>query len=140
MGLWETLGPVGYRLRSVGGAALLALAAVVIFLLGMTATSLFPGSGAVYQGPGEHPVRVVVADCQRVGPISHRGLGYWWECDALATAADGTSREARIGRSVVSPKIEAGRSSYKRVAVTKIPLPTARMAGPPVGGSRELCC
>lgn len=109
MRLWLTLGPAIYRLRSVGLAALLALAGVVVVLGVMTAINHFPGSGSVYQGPGDHPVRVVVGDCQRTGPVSRRGFGYWWECDAVVTAADGAVREARIGRSVVTPE-DRGRS------------------------------
>ncbi|MFG1652340.1 DUF6346 domain-containing protein [Micromonospora sp. NPDC049275] len=104
MRLWESLGPAGYRLRCVGVAALLALAGIVSFLTGMTVASLFPGTGAVFHGPGEHPVIVVVDGCQRVGPISSRGFGYWWECDATVTAMDGAARKARIESSVVTPE------------------------------------
>lgn len=109
MRLWQRLGPAKYRLRSAALAALLALAGVTVLLGGMTALSLFPGSGAVVQGPGEHPVRVVVGDCQRVGPISRRGFGYWWECDAVVNAANGAVRKARIGPAVVTPE-DRGRS------------------------------
>lgn len=109
MRLWQALGPAKYRLRSAGLAALLALAGVTVFLGSMTVASLFPGSGAVVQGPGEHQVRVVVGDCQRVGPISRRGFGYWWECDAVVIATNGAVRKARIGPSVVTPK-DRGRS------------------------------
>ena len=74
MRLWQTLGPTGYRLLCVGLAALLAAEGVTVFLAGMTAVSLFPGTGAVYQGPGENVVQVVSGECNGLGTISRRGL------------------------------------------------------------------
>ncbi|MEU8262027.1 DUF6346 domain-containing protein [Micromonospora sp. NPDC048999] len=102
MRLWQALGPAGYRLRSVGLAALLAVIGVVVFLGSMTVASLLPGSRAGALGPGEQQVRAVVGDCQRVGPISRRGFGYWWECEASVITADGDVRNAWIGPSVVT--------------------------------------
>ncbi|MET7966258.1 DUF6346 domain-containing protein [Micromonospora sp. NPDC005305] len=109
MRLWQSLGPAKYRLRSACLAVLLALASVVVFLGSMTLASLF---GGVHYG---HPARVVVDDCQRVGPISRRGFGYWWECDAVVTAPDGTVRKARIHASDVAPE-DRGQSVELREA------------------------
>ncbi|MEU5905477.1 DUF6346 domain-containing protein [Micromonospora sp. NPDC047467] len=103
MRLWQSLGPGRYRLRSACLAVLLALASVVVFLGSMTIASLF---GGVHYG---HPARVVVGDCQQVGPISRRGFGYWWECDAVVTAPDGMVWTARIHASDVVPE-DRGRS------------------------------
>lgn len=103
MRLWQSLGPAKYRLRSACLAVLVAVASMVVFLGSMTLASLF---GGLHYG---HPARVVVDDCQQVGPISQRGFGYWWECDALATAPDGTVRKARIYGSDVTPE-DRGRS------------------------------
>ncbi|MEU8391217.1 DUF6346 domain-containing protein [Micromonospora sp. NPDC048843] len=111
--LWQTLGPTGYRLRSVGVAALLALGGLVVFLGIMTVISHFPGTGAVYKGPGERSVRVVVGTCQQLGPISKQGFGYWWECDAAVTGAGGAVRKTRIERSIVTPE-DQGRSLVLR--------------------------
>ncbi|MEU8420707.1 DUF6346 domain-containing protein [Micromonospora sp. NPDC048835] len=104
MRLWQTLGPARYRLRSAGLAVLVAFAGVVIFLGIVTLVSFFPGSGTVYQGPGERPVSVVVGECEQIGPISKNGFGYWWECNAIVTAADGAARQARLERSIVTPE------------------------------------
>ncbi|WP_433320319.1 DUF6346 domain-containing protein [Micromonospora chersina] len=112
MRLWESLGPAKYRLRSACVAVLLAPAGVAVFLGSMTLATLFAG---VDYG---HQARVVVHDCQQVGPIGQHGFGYWWECNAVVTAPDGTVRKARINPPDVAPE-DRGRTIELREACRK---------------------
>ncbi|SCE98804.1 hypothetical protein GA0070612_2754 [Micromonospora chokoriensis] len=98
MRLWQSLGPTTYRLRSACLAALLALASVLVFLGAMTVVNQF---GGVHYG---QPARVVAGACQQIGPISRRGFGYWWECDAAVIASDGTARKVRVHSSGIVPE------------------------------------
>lgn len=44
-----------------------------------------------------------VTGCQRVGPVTVNGFGYWWECAVVITLSDGRTVSSTVGPSVVKP-------------------------------------
>ena len=81
---------------------MLALAYVSTFVVA-TLLSFYPGTGSVgARGPDERPVRATVESCERAGPLSSMGLGYWWVCRIRVATADRGDIEAVVDRSIVS--------------------------------------
>jgi len=101
---WQRYGPVRYRIRKVGVAVFNLAGAYLCLLLATTLVSFYQGVGAIgAQGPTERPVRATVQECHRVGPLSYRGLGYWWVCD-IAVQADGRpGTQGVLTRSIATP-------------------------------------
>ncbi len=80
----------------------LALAYVSTFVVA-TLLSFYPGTGSIgAQGPDERPVRASVEHCERAGPLSTMGLGYWWVCRIRVESTDRGDVEALVDRSIVS--------------------------------------
>lgn len=50
--------------------------------------------------------RAYVQGCQRFGPVSRYGFGYWWQCQVDVSLDDGRIQYARVGRSIVTPADE----------------------------------
>ncbi len=70
------LGALRGRLHQLTAAALLVIAWTFVGLMFDTAESVYKGTGAL-RTTQEHPVQAEVVNCQRVGPVSANGLGYW---------------------------------------------------------------
>lgn len=101
---WQRYGPVRYRIRKLGVAALNLAGAYLCLIVATTLVSLYQGVGAIgAQGPPATPVRATVQDCHRVGPLSDHGLGYWWICD-IAVQTDGRAdTQGVVTRSIATP-------------------------------------
>lgn len=112
---------------------------------GQHADRLLSGTGSVgSRGPSEHPVRVMVESCDRVGPLHDRRLGMWWTCRvqlpdggragvdrSILTGDDvGRTVEPRQACSTRRPAVHAGRGDRRRVADLR-----RRGAPPRVGGA-----
>ncbi|WP_405111430.1 DUF6346 domain-containing protein [Micromonospora sp. NBC_01405] len=86
------------------GTAVALIAAIVLSALVFdTLASFYPGTGAVKSTPAEQPAEAVVGECQRVGPVSGDGLGYWWHCAVTVRTRDGRQVETVVEHSVVTP-------------------------------------
>ncbi|GAA2914006.1 hypothetical protein Acy02nite_91020 [Actinoplanes cyaneus] len=107
---WQRRSPVGWRLVKLTQAiGMVALAYVSTFVLA-TLSTFYPGTGSIgARGPDERPVRASVESCQRAGPLSTMGLGYWWVCHVRVATADRGDVEAVVDRSIVS-KEDVGRT------------------------------
>ncbi|MFI5490850.1 DUF6346 domain-containing protein [Micromonospora echinaurantiaca] len=96
-------GPIWGRLRELlTGVAVLA-AMMVINLLLTTLVAFYPGTGVVKSSPREQPATATVRQCQRAGPVSTNGFGYWWECNVTVRMTDGRTVETTVNHSVVTP-------------------------------------
>ncbi|MCM0675120.1 DUF6346 domain-containing protein [Micromonospora phytophila] len=100
---YERRGPFWGRLTQFGVAVALIAGIVVSTLALGTLASFYPGTGAVKPTPAEQPAEADVGDCQRVGPVSGDGLGYWWHCAVTVRTRDGREVETVVGQSVVTP-------------------------------------
>ena len=72
---------------------------VAVSLTFSTVESWYPGTGSSTRGPTEQTVAVTVRFCERVGPVSHHGFGYWWECTIVAPGHGSTV----VDRSILGP-------------------------------------
>jgi hypothetical protein len=85
-------------------AAVAAAALGVAVLIGTTTLhSLYPGTGSGWWGPPERPAVAEVKTCQRLGPLSIDGIGYWWKCEVTVRVNDGRVVTAVVDRSIVTP-------------------------------------
>ncbi|WP_405095281.1 DUF6346 domain-containing protein [Micromonospora sp. NBC_01412] len=100
---YERRGPLLGRLTLFAQAVGLLAGVIVSFLVFATLASLYPGTGVVKSTPREQPAEATVGDCQRVGPVSGDGLGYWWRCAVTVRTPDGRQVETVVGHSVVTP-------------------------------------
>ena len=87
-------------LLAAGAAAALGLA---VLLVTTTLHSLYPGTGSGWFGPPERAAIAEVKTCQRLGPVSIDGLGYWWQCQVTVRVADGRVVTAVVDHSIVTP-------------------------------------
>jgi hypothetical protein len=102
-------GPVKDRLKMLAAAVVVAAVAVFLLLLLFTTVfSLYKGTRTGYLSPQERPAVAQVGACQRLGPVSADGFGYWWKCRVTARVADGRTVETVVDRSTVTPA-DAGR-------------------------------
>ncbi|HEX7996095.1 MAG TPA: DUF6346 domain-containing protein, partial [Streptosporangiaceae bacterium] len=96
-------GPVKDRLEMLLGAVIAAGAGVLLLLLFATAFNLYNGTRSGYFGPVERPAVARVASCERAGPVSPDGFGYWWRCHARVQVADGRMINTVVDRSTLTP-------------------------------------
>ncbi|GAA2906569.1 hypothetical protein Acy02nite_75020 [Actinoplanes cyaneus] len=113
---WQRRGSVGWRLvklaQGFGGLVL----AYATMLVGTTLLSFYSGTYSIgATGPAERSIRATVQSCERVGPVSDMGLGYWWVCHIRVATTDRGDVEAVVDRSIVS-KEDVGRSVDLREA------------------------
>ncbi|WP_223874900.1 DUF6346 domain-containing protein [Salinispora vitiensis] len=84
--------------------AIALLAAIpVLYLISETLASFYPGTGVIKSFPTERPAVATVQYCERVGPVSSNGLGYWWHCDVAVQTQDGRQVVTTVRRSIVTP-------------------------------------
>ncbi|BCJ59920.1 hypothetical protein Jiend_33420 [Micromonospora endophytica] len=107
---YERRGPIMGRLTQLATAVALIAAVVISTLVFDTVASFYPGTGAVRSTPAEQSAEAAVRDCQRVGPVSGEGLGYWWRCAVTVRTRDGREVKTVVGHSVVTPADRGSRS------------------------------
>jgi hypothetical protein len=90
------------RLSDLGSAAVLLLIMVALYLLTASVIHLYRGNQDVRGRPVTGGTATVGA-CQRSGPVSRYGLGYWWTCEATVQLEDGRTVATRLTNSVVTP-------------------------------------
>ncbi|WP_223874526.1 DUF6346 domain-containing protein [Salinispora fenicalii] len=100
---YERRGPFWGRVARFAMAIALLVAIPVLYLISETLVSFYPGTGVVKSSPPERPAVATVQDCQRVGPVSSNGLGYWWHCDVTVQTQDGRQVVTTVYNSVVTP-------------------------------------
>ncbi|MER7416132.1 DUF6346 domain-containing protein [Micromonospora peucetia] len=100
---YERRGPFWGRVSEFAVALGLIAGIFISSLLIDTLISFYPGTGVVKSTPAERPVEAVVGDCQRAGPVSVDGLGYWWHCAVTVRTPDGRQVDTVVGHSVVTP-------------------------------------
>ncbi|MFC8619749.1 DUF6346 domain-containing protein [Micromonospora purpureochromogenes] len=61
----------------------------------------------------EQPATATVRQCERAGPVSGNGFGYWWECDVAVRMRDGRTVETAVGHSVVTPDDQGRRVDFR---------------------------
>jgi len=79
--------------------------AVVTFLLTgalITVASLNKGVYPAQDGNYDHGTAAVLS-CDRTGPVSQYGFGYWWTCRVEVSLSEGRLATTTVGRSIVSP-------------------------------------
>lgn len=124
-------GPVKFRVESFLAALVVAVAGLAVLLGLTTLQSLYKGTGAGYLGPAERVATAQVGSCQRLGPVSVDGFGYWWKCQVRVRVSDGRVVETVVDRSIVNPS-EVGRTVDFREAC-KNGATTGCSYGRPVG-------
>ncbi|AVT37127.1 DUF6346 domain-containing protein [Plantactinospora sp. BB1] len=86
------------------------LAAIVVYVVGLVVCGMLLGVRNLYAGepPRVSGERVTgtaqVGACDRVGPVSTAGLGYWWDCEVTVTLSDGRTVSSVVGPSIVTPE------------------------------------
>lgn len=100
---YERRGPFWGRVARFATAIAILAAVPVLHLIFETLVSFYPGTGVVKSSPPERPAVATVQDCQRVGPVSSNGLGYWWHCDVTVHTQDGRQVVTTVYNSVVTP-------------------------------------
>ncbi|MGW4467692.1 DUF6346 domain-containing protein [Micromonospora sp. NPDC004704] len=66
-----------------------------------TVTSFYPGTGSTKGRSAEKSAIADVRECERSGPLSKYGYGYWYECRISVSVAGGEAVDAIVGRSIV---------------------------------------
>lgn len=107
--------------RQAVGTLILAPLALVLLLSSLTVGSYTQPGDAFTDVRRSGTARAL--DCQRLGPVSRHGFGYWYDCRANVTWSDGTRSRVTTRASVLSPA-DLGRE----VAVKQFP-PTRNSAG-----------
>ena len=79
---------------------LLAAVAVLTIPVFDTLDSFYPGEPAIIDD--SQPVRATVDRCDRAGPLSDHGFGYWWVCDVRVEGSRHGITEAVLDRSIVT--------------------------------------
>jgi hypothetical protein len=106
-------GPIWGRLSQLLTAIAVLAAMIVAHLLLTTVAGFYPGTGVVKSSPREQPAVATVRNCERVGPVSANGFGYWWECDVTVQMRDGRTVETAVGHSVVTPDDRGRRVEFR---------------------------
>jgi uncharacterized protein DUF6346 len=108
-------GPVKDRVKMLLAAVVAAGTGFVLVLVFATVFNLYKGTRSGYLGPEEHPAVARVGACERLGPVSRDGIGYWWQCHAAVRVADGRVVNTVVDRSILTPA-DAGRAVEFREA------------------------
>jgi hypothetical protein len=108
-------GPVKDRMKMLLAAVVAAGIGFVLLLVFATVFNLYKGTRSGYLGPEEHPAVARVGACERLGPVSRDGIGYWWQCHATVRVADGRVINTVVDRSILTPA-DAGRAVEFREA------------------------
>jgi hypothetical protein len=99
----KEIGPFKDRLQMLLGAVIAAGVGVVVLLAFATASNLYKGTDSGYFGPEERPAVARVGACERLGPVSKDGFGYWWQCHATVRVAGGRVIATVVDRSILTP-------------------------------------
>lgn len=91
------------RKRSLRNAIATLLAGSAAWLILATVQSLYKGTGVAKATPPEKPAAVEATSCQRDGPITWSGFGYWWTCRATARVSDGREVKIVVTHSILAP-------------------------------------
>ncbi|WP_200215213.1 DUF6346 domain-containing protein [Micromonospora coerulea] len=100
---YERRGPFWGRLTQFLTALALLSGVVLSTGLASTVTSFYSGTGVIKSSPKEQSAVAMVKKCQRVGPVSVYGFGYWWRCGVTVRMSDGRTVSTTVGHSVVTP-------------------------------------
>ncbi|MGC5019704.1 DUF6346 domain-containing protein [Micromonospora sp. DT47] len=100
---YERRGPFWGRLSQLLVAVTLLAGVVLSSLLLDTVASFYSGTGVTKSSPREQSAEATVEECQRLGPVSTYGFGYWWRCDVTVRMGDGRTVRTTVGHSVVTP-------------------------------------
>lgn len=73
-------------------------------LLVLMYTIMFVSGALASDGVVTQRGTAVATSCERVGPISLSGLGWYWRCDAEVTWADGSKEETFFKNSELTPR------------------------------------
>ena len=87
----------------VGLGITIALIAAVVAGGLLTLESLYRGERSMSSGVKTAGV-ARVNTCEHVGPLTRYGFGFWWECDATVSLADGRRIDVALGGSIVTPR------------------------------------
>jgi hypothetical protein len=82
---YEQLGPVWWRLFTLGKAVAVVVVWIILSLLFATAGSLHRGTGVNSVSDPERPAVARVDSCTRVGPVSADGFGFYDGCRVTVT-------------------------------------------------------
>ena len=86
------------------GLGIAALLVVVAVLLGVNSlTNLYHGDPSPSGDVTTTRASTAIGRCDRAGPVSVSGYGYWWTCDVTLTLADGRTVTTTVDRSTVTP-------------------------------------
>ena len=78
---------------------------LVRVVLALVTYTVFVGTGALASdGVVAQRGTAQAVDCERVGPISRSGLGWYWSCDAEITWADGSTGRSSFQASDLTPE------------------------------------
>src|SRR5262249_39499022 len=94
-------GPVKDRVKMLLAAVVAAGTGFVLLLVFATVFNLYKGTRSGYLGPEEHPAVARVGACERLGPVSRDGIGYWWQCHATVRVAGGRVINTVVDRSIL---------------------------------------
>ncbi|MEU5938180.1 DUF6346 domain-containing protein [Micromonospora sp. NPDC047548] len=112
---YERRGPFWGRVTQFATAVALIAGIVVSLLVFDTLASFYRGTGAVKPTPAEQPAEAEVRECQRVGPVSGDGLGYWWHCAVTVRTHDGREVDTVVEHSVVTPDDRGNSIEFREV-------------------------
>lgn len=98
---YEQLGPVGWRLFTLGKAVAVVVVWIVLSLLFATAGSLHRGTGVNSPSDPERPAVARVESCTRVGPVSSDGFGFYDDC-RVTVSVEGRVVNTTVRGSVVT--------------------------------------
>ena len=88
------------RLRALRDSLLWFGAAFAVWAVVATGQSLYAGVGSRFGYSKEQTVAADVQSCQRRGPVSLDGLGYWWDCAAVVRTPDGRTPSLTLRHSI----------------------------------------
>ncbi|MGW4461836.1 DUF6346 domain-containing protein [Micromonospora sp. NPDC004704] len=97
------MGSVERRARFVMAGLLTSVLWIVVAATFATLTSFYPGTGVARGNSAEKSTVVDVRECERLGPLSTYGYGYWYECRISVTVAGRRTVDGTVGRSIVRP-------------------------------------
>ncbi|MGP4018517.1 DUF6346 domain-containing protein [Saccharopolyspora sp. 5N708] len=89
---------ISRRAAHLGAQILVRVFVALIFLTVLGATGMTAADGMA----SRHGT-ATATNCQRVGPISTSGLGFWWSCDAVVNWSDGGETRWHFGNSALTP-------------------------------------
>jgi hypothetical protein len=89
-----------YAIRS--GLTFFAMA-FALWAVVSTATSFYAGVGSRFGYSKEQSVTADVQSCERRGPVSGDGIGYWTDCAAVVHTPDGRQAQVTLRHSIAGP-------------------------------------